>query len=68
MDEDDCDFLLLSMRESSALAVSIRAARSKAEAAEILEAYGVPEEDFDKGFPYLAKVVRDLPDERPPAP
>ncbi|MET7430637.1 hypothetical protein ABZT16_16845 [Streptomyces flaveolus] len=69
MDEDECGFLLLSQRECSALGLNIRTAMSKGEVTGILRAYE-PEsgEDFDRGFPHLAKVVRDLPDESPPAP
>ncbi|MEV0980657.1 hypothetical protein [Streptomyces sp. NPDC049915] len=61
MDEDDCCFLLLSMRELSALGLSVRTARTKTEVTRILQAYELSEEDFEKGFPYLKKVVRDLP-------
>lgn len=68
MGEDDCAFLLLSHREFSALELNIQTATSKAEVKDILHAYGVSEEDFNKGFPYLVKVVRGLPDERPSAP
>ncbi|MEU0333132.1 hypothetical protein [Streptomyces sp. NPDC006193] len=61
MDEDDCGFLPLSKRELSALGLSIRTAKSKAEVTRILQGYELSEEDFEKGFPYLMKVVRDLP-------
>lgn len=68
MDEDDCAFLLLPLREFSALRLNILTATSKAEVKDILQAYDVSEGDFNEGFPNLMKVVQDLPDERPSTP
>ncbi|MFG2927020.1 hypothetical protein [Streptomyces achromogenes] len=68
MDEEECGFLLLSQRECSALGLRLRTAQSKAEAADVLQTHELSRDDIDKDCPYLAKVIRDLPDESPPAP
>ncbi|MEU7299300.1 hypothetical protein [Streptomyces sp. NPDC007206] len=62
MDDNDCGFLLLSERERSALGLDIHRAANKAEAAQVLHRYDVPEADFLREFPDLAKVVQLLPD------
>jgi hypothetical protein len=62
LDDNDCDFLLLSDRERSALGLEIQRAASRIEAAEVLHRYDVSEDDFLKEFPDLAKVVQLLPD------
>jgi hypothetical protein len=62
LDDNDCDFLLLSNRERSVLWLDIHRATSKAEAAAVLDLHDLSEDDFVKEFPDLAKVVQLLPD------
>ncbi|MGW6612328.1 hypothetical protein ACWGA0_02525 [Streptomyces erythrochromogenes] len=61
MYEQDSDSLD-SLRESSALELSIKTARSKAEVLETIQTYDLSEDDFTKRFPVLAKVTQGLPD------
>jgi hypothetical protein len=68
MDENDCNFLLLSQRELSSLELSVQSANSKAEVRDVLEGHEVPEEALAMGFPSLAKLVQEFPDESSPAP
>ncbi|MFE2265234.1 hypothetical protein [Streptomyces griseosporeus] len=65
MDENDCDFLLLSERERNALWLDIHRAADKAEAALILDRHDVTSEELVRAFPDLADVVRELPDQAP---
>ncbi|MET9252218.1 hypothetical protein [Streptomyces sp. NPDC003717] len=66
MDEDECLCLLLSQRECMAISMDIRSATKKAEVAVILQRHELTEDDLLAGFPDLAKVVQELPDEGPP--
>jgi hypothetical protein len=62
MGEQDCGDFLSSFQELSSFELRIQIAHSKAEVAEILNWYDLPEEDFTRGFPDLAKKVQLLPD------
>ncbi|MFE9985381.1 hypothetical protein ACFYRK_00785 [Streptomyces sp. NPDC005381] len=62
MDGQGIGDYLNSSRELSAFAWDIRTAESKPEVAEILERVDLSEEDFNEGFPDLAKMVLELPE------
>jgi hypothetical protein len=66
MDEQDCGNFLVSSRELDSFELAIKTARSKVEVARILHIHDLSEGDFTRSFPYLAKTVRDLPDEDSP--
>jgi hypothetical protein len=66
MDEQDCGDFLVSGRELDSFDVTIKTARSKVEVAEILHMHDLSEGDFTRSFPYLAKTVRDLPEQDSP--
>jgi hypothetical protein len=58
---------MLSQRERDAIDWDIRMAVSKAEVADLLPRHYLSEDDFVAGFPQLAKLVQELPDDTRPA-
>ncbi|MDN3022590.1 hypothetical protein [Streptomyces sp. S.PB5] len=63
MDENCHSDLLHSSRDLSSFYLEIHTAKSKVEIVKILYGYNLSEEAFTEGFPDLAKVVQDLPDD-----
>lgn len=53
---------LNSYREMSTFYLEIGMAADRAQAAEVLERFDLPGDDFIEGFPDLAKKVQELPD------
>jgi hypothetical protein len=68
VDEQGCSDFLVSERELSSFKLAIQVASSKVEVTEILHRHDLPEEDFSKVFPDLAKVIQGLPDDPLPPP
>jgi hypothetical protein len=67
MNEEDLGEFISSAREVSSFLLDLQVAKSKVDAAKILQDSNLSEETFTYRFPGLAKAVQELPDESSPS-